>query len=388
MNLGDAAIDEAAFVLWGLAQLTGRVTTTGTAQQDAFNPDKWTYSPTPSDRLIIKYASGPTEEFVFTSADGYFQGDWSDLAASHRLEFHLKIAGRIDLQVNSTSIPSPPQSGAVDFNRQLKGGILFQNSWWTVDCTHSGRDSSYVDMDYTYKKVVEKVTGAAQTENVQFSFNDQRYTELIYYRNQFLQTRALTNNSSLNVGNLSYRYADVLVYWIASTQFADSAYAGHFNNAIELYNWKAEGTLFKNSSRYGTVIFDHPTPSNEQYGYCVFVKTINGDQYLVHPLLHWWLATGVATDAPVLPEQFSLMQNFPNPFNPETEIPYYLPRPAQVVLELFDLRGRKLKVLVNQLQGKGLHRLRFNAQGLPSGVYFYRLKAGEWTEVRKMILKK
>ena len=88
------------------------------------------------------------------------------------------------------------------------------------------------------------------------------------------------------------------------------------------------------------------------------------------------------------PEGFVLDQNFPNPFNPTTTIQYQLLSPMYVRLGIFDLLGKEIRVLVNEKQSRGIHSATFDASGLPGGVYFYRLKAGLFTETKKLILLK
>jgi len=88
------------------------------------------------------------------------------------------------------------------------------------------------------------------------------------------------------------------------------------------------------------------------------------------------------------PKTFSLSQNFPNPFNPTTEIRYALPRDARVRLEIYNLLGRKVATLVNEYQRAGYRSVRWNAKGLASGVYLYRLKAGNFRAVKKLVVIK
>ncbi len=87
---------------------------------------------------------------------------------------------------------------------------------------------------------------------------------------------------------------------------------------------------------------------------------------------------------------FLLEQNYPNPFNPSTQIRYQLARASEVRLELFDVLGRKIATLLNTRQEQGVHVYRLDASelGLASGVYFYRLQAGEFSATRKMLLLK
>lgn len=79
---------------------------------------------------------------------------------------------------------------------------------------------------------------------------------------------------------------------------------------------------------------------------------------------------------------------YPNPFNPSTTIEYSLPKESKVKLEIYDILGRKVITLVNKTQIAGTHYLTFNASNLSSGIYFYRIDAGKYTLVRKMILLK
>ncbi len=86
------------------------------------------------------------------------------------------------------------------------------------------------------------------------------------------------------------------------------------------------------------------------------------------------------------PAAFALEQNYPNPFNPSTLIRYSLPSTEQVSLKVFDMLGREVAVLVNARQAAGRYEVSFNAMNLPSGLYFYRLQAGSYSETRKMML--
>lgn len=98
-------------------------------------------------------------------------------------------------------------------------------------------------------------------------------------------------------------------------------------------------------------------------------------------------ATSVIIDHAVV-EGFALHQNYPNPFNPATTISYTLPSGSIVSLKVYDLLGRVVAELVNEVEGPGQHSVRFNARNLSSGIYFFRLEAGNYTEMKKMTLLK
>lgn len=87
-----------------------------------------------------------------------------------------------------------------------------------------------------------------------------------------------------------------------------------------------------------------------------------------------------------LPLTFDLLQNYPNPFNPTTGIRYELPAASEVRLVVYDLLGREVAVLVNEKRPAGKFEVRFNGAGLSSGVYIYRLTAGQHVESRQMLL--
>lgn len=89
-----------------------------------------------------------------------------------------------------------------------------------------------------------------------------------------------------------------------------------------------------------------------------------------------------------LPSKFVLQQNFPNPFNPQTEIKYTLAKTVRVKLSVYNITGMKITDLVNGIQSPGNYSVKFDGRDLASGIYFYRLVAGNYTDVKKMILMK
>ena len=90
----------------------------------------------------------------------------------------------------------------------------------------------------------------------------------------------------------------------------------------------------------------------------------------------------------LIPGDYSLKQNYPNPFNPETVIGYSLPAAGKVTLKIYDILGKEVAELVNEEKPAGQYEVKFNASKLTSGVYLYTLKAGNYTETKKMVLIK
>ena len=94
-----------------------------------------------------------------------------------------------------------------------------------------------------------------------------------------------------------------------------------------------------------------------------------------------------------LPKNYALYQNYPNPFNPKSTIRYDLPKQSNVILEIFDITGRKIKTLINQSQSAGEKSVTWDSrndfgQKVASGLYIYKLVAGEYVKSRKMLLMK
>ena len=100
------------------------------------------------------------------------------------------------------------------------------------------------------------------------------------------------------------------------------------------------------------------------------------------------LIVGVTENEGTTPANYELKQNYPNPFNPVTNIEYSLPKNSEVKLTVFDLTGKEVSVLVNEFKQAGRYSVSFNALKKASGVYYYKLQAGDFTEVKKMILVK
>lgn len=122
------------------------------------------------------------------------------------------------------------------------------------------------------------------------------------------------------------------------------------------------------------------SPNNEDQSWndvSRWVHTWIGDQWVV----------GVEDDEQVV-KSYSLSQNFPNPFNPSTQIKYSIEKSGFVSLKVYDVLGREVAVLVNSEQGAGTYLVQFDASRLASGIYFYKLESGSFIETNKMVLMK
>jgi hypothetical protein len=96
----------------------------------------------------------------------------------------------------------------------------------------------------------------------------------------------------------------------------------------------------------------------------------------------------VSNNSSKTPSKYSLSQNYPNPFNPITKIEYSLPKQGFVSIKIFDILGREVKILINEFKNPGYYSIDFNASELSSGVYYYKLESGEFTDIKRMTVIK
>jgi aminopeptidase N len=100
------------------------------------------------------------------------------------------------------------------------------------------------------------------------------------------------------------------------------------------------------------------------------------------------LLVGATGNETQIPEKFSLYQNYPNPFNPVTVIKYDVPENSNVKISVYDATGKEVKTLVNEIKSAGKHEVMFNGVSLSSGVYYYKIIAGNFSDIKKLVLVK
>jgi hypothetical protein len=98
--------------------------------------------------------------------------------------------------------------------------------------------------------------------------------------------------------------------------------------------------------------------------------------------------TNVTIPLKLEPDAFQLFQNYPNPFNPTTTISYSLPQKTFITLKVYDVLGRDVVTLINKEMEAGIHSQQLNLLNMPSGIYFYRIEAGNYTQTKKLVLLK
>ncbi len=145
---------------------------------------------------------------------------------------------------------------------------------------------------------------------------------------------------------------------------------------------------------FDIVLHDNDSPNDVGGGNLTWSPNNTDLAYLdQHEWTNTWIGdttmTGIADriSNPIL-GSYSLEQNYPNPFNPTTKIAYNLGQNTLVNVKVFNILGKEIVTLVNEKQVAGLHTIDFNAVQLSTGVYFYQIQAGDFTQTKKMLLVK
>ncbi len=174
-------------------------------------------------------------------------------------------------------------------------------------------------------------------------------------------------------------------------------FSGEFSLSADLNNIPEEWQLYlvdlvtgeKVNARNEELHFNHTAERiNENPPIAPEQLTLDAEKSVSRFVVQVIPASTSADPASDLPRAFSLSQNYPNPFNPATQIGYELSEAADVTLEVFNSIGQRVAVLVNSHQQPGRYVTTFDASALSSGVYLYRIRAGNFVETRKMMLVK
>lgn len=176
---------------------------------------------------------------------------------------------------------------------------------------------------------------------------------------------------------------------------------GYISNQIVKYDFNSnQTTVLVDGSIY--LVGATPSPDGQYFAfadradenspYDLFGMAIDGSQQwnIASDIVSWDWGGMAETDVESFDqvEDFELLSNYPNPFNPSTKIRYSLPQSSNVTLTVFDILGNEIETLVNEDKSAGTYEVNWNATGLPSGVYFYRIRAGSFNDTKKMILIK
>ena len=262
----------------------------------------------------------------------------------------------------------------------------FENAgqWWQPEQSGS---TNGIDSNQTKFTIVSnrKVSGSYSGKLIYNFTSDSGVCRL------YNAAEPVVNGSSFNLwifGDLSY---NLLEFWFRD---ANGSNVPYFVDTLNWTGWKVKSINLADLNISGEIKFHS----------IVIKKAGNGSNegVLFFDDAQTDIVVPVNEETNKLPVKFKLSQNYPNPFNPTTTIKYTIPTPPQpspsqgegvregflVSLKIYDVLGREVATLVNKKQKPGVYKVEFNASNLPSGVYLYRIKAGSFVQVRKMILLK
>ncbi len=218
---------------------------------------------------------------------------------------------------------------------------------------------------------------------------------------QNITTTASTAGFSVSSHRLFVRFLDDRARWSAAigvsfcvVRTTYIAGAEFFIDSLGLPGtgraMSALDSVFNSPSEYAVAQVD---TSNVHAGYhTVFVQVQSSDgrwsSIAKDSLFFNRALTVVESDSVEVPKKFNLSQNYPNPFNPSTIISYDVPKLSHVTLTIYDILGRQVATLVNEEKQPGSYQMTFDGSWLASGVYFYRLQAGTYSNTKKLLLLK
>ncbi len=173
---------------------------------------------------------------------------------------------------------------------------------------------------------------------------------------------------------------DVQLHWATESEINNEGF--NIEKTISgLDNWTTSGFVKGSGTKSTPTNYSFTDRNLESGTYQYRLKQIdNNGNYQF-----FTLSTAIVIS---LPSKFTLLQNYPNPFNPSTKIDFSLPNDAAVNLKIYDITGKEIAVILNEQRKAGYYSVTFDASKLSSGVYFYKLAAGDFSEIKRMVLVK
>jgi len=188
-------------------------------------------------------------------------------------------------------------------------------------------------------------------------------------------------NNEMKIADLApadtSEYTDTCFHF---TEYPDSAFyiseLNLYSHSYHIYNINNDFVLSEGIGFTYQYSFDHPW---NNFKYQLSAAQIDSVQY----------GDFVSTvEQANQPKSFKVDQNYPNPFNPTTTISYELPQQSDVQITIYNLLGKQVTTLLSETQDAGLQSIQWNATNVPSGMYFYQIRAGDYVQTRKMVLLK
>ena len=291
------------------------------------------------------------------------------------------------------SIQIPAQARESNIDSALAYYPLSIGDKWIFDVDYTYHAPPYVTIEYVW--VVEVVKDTLMPNNETYflmhQFSDPPPIYLAFERIDSVQLKVYTYDAEADSSNYETLKLDL------SIELFDTFYTPGCEAIFSEYDTTTVfGQVFDFRGYHYICLSEDP--------YHIYLNGIG--LYNLNWWDYWWdfnqtlrgcLVSGIlygdttvvsVKDEVKIPLKFTLSQNYPNPFNPSTKIKYQIPVGGFVSLKVYDVLGNEVAVLVDEEKSTGSYDIEFNAVGLPSGIYFYTLKAANYIQTRKMILVK
>jgi len=299
-------------------------------------------------------------------------------------------------------IPGQTRARSVDANGTVKKDILLSTdaSTYYIRILKHDNDNIYLN----WNGLIQLSDNGLNLKGLQFKgfmdlyFGDHKYMQIRYMKPEYA--------ASYHEGFIFSVFGDTLKKNIRFIEGATDFSVFEVNSQLFYigYNWrgkyyvrayKSDGTPLLSP----VVIHDNTKSSkknfylfeNSERTYCVWADNRNGDFDIYCSIYRTTTLTDMENESvKFIPNDFRLYQNYPNPFNPVTNIKYQIPKSSYVTLKVFDILGREVAVLVDEIKEAGIHNYPFSIMNyqLSSGIYFCQLKAGNYIETQKMVFQK
>lgn len=187
----------------------------------------------------------------------------------------------------------------------------------------------------------------------------------------------LSTNNGQNWALTSWNNAAIFSFAIDGTKI----FAGTYDSGVYLSTNNGQNWIQRNEG-WDSII---PTVNALLIANNYIYAGTEGHSLWRRPLSDFVGINNISTEIPL---SYSLCQNYPNPFNPSTNIRYQVKNKEIVKISVFDMLGKEIETLVNEKQSPGTYEVSWNGSAYPSGVYYYKINSGDYSETRKMVLIK
>ena len=280
-----------------------------------------------------------------------------------------------------TSFPSPSLSAFAQLNNNVTGGLTMQDA---VDAQFRG---SFFNSKFTKSKIYFQTSALRHDTkligtpviNIDYSSTCSTFCQYNF------QIYEVDPNDSL--------------YFINRVNYTDRNYPANARRMVS-FSGQAHSHIFHTGNKIRVVVTNLDTGPHDGslLGTNPFVLPVlingvntiylNNNSYIDLPITTNFSSSADLLDNPNAEKEFTLKQNYPNPFNPVTKIEYSIPFTSKVIIKVYDVLGKEVKTLADEVQDEGIHTVAFDAANLASGIYFYKLTAGSLTDVKKMVVVK